>query len=262
MIKSIATSTIALACFASAASAHVERELILSGEVVPSGTKTYVAGLRTDRDSNSLCGGPLITPTHILTASHCAVYGFQWASIGEHYRNGTEVGEQIKIVSLMNHPNYSEHVQYADDFMVMELERPSKYKPVKLAAADDSDFKPGKMATTMGWGTSADTDENFSYELQRVDVPLASDQVCAAYETVDSSMVCAGGVANRDSCEGDSGGPLIVESAEGDDVLIGIVGWAKDDTCGREGYYGIYSRVSSARAWIETITGGSGTCLP
>ncbi|KAL3664481.1 hypothetical protein V7S43_010235 [Phytophthora oleae] len=51
----------------------------------------------------------------------------------------------------MNHPNYSENVLYSDDFMVVELERPSKFQPVKLAAADDSDFKPGKMATTMGW---------------------------------------------------------------------------------------------------------------
>lgn len=246
MIKSTAVSTLALVCAASAVSAyqgHVERELILSGEVVPAGTKTYVAGLRIKRDSDSLCGGTLITPTHVLTASHCAAYGFHWASIGEHYRNGTEIGEQIKIVSLMNHPNYSELVRNADDFMVVELERPSKFKPVKLAAADDSDFKPGRMATTMGWGTKAETGENFSYELQRVDVPLASDQACAAYETVDSSMVCAGGEANRDSCQGDSGGPLIVESAEGDDVLVGVVSWAKDDTCGRAGYYGIYSSV-------------------
>ncbi|GMF18177.1 unnamed protein product [Phytophthora lilii] len=172
--------------------------------------KTYVAGLRINQDSDSLCGGSLITPTRVLTASHCAIYGFNWVSIGEHYRNGTEVGEQIKIVSLMSHPNYSENVQYADDFMVVELERPSKYKPVKLAAADDSDLKAGKMATTMGWGTNADTNRSFSYELQRVDVPLASDEGCAAYATVNSSMVCAGGIANHDSCEGDSGGPLIV----------------------------------------------------
>ncbi|KAE8908984.1 hypothetical protein PF005_g10425 [Phytophthora fragariae] len=210
MIKSVSSITIALACVASTAGAyqgHVERQLILGGEVVPSGTKTYVAGLRLERDSVNVCGGSLISPTHVLTVSHCAAQAFRWASIGEHYQNGTEIGEQIKTVSLMNHPNYSEHLANGDDFMMVELERPSKYKPVKLAAADDSDFKPGKMATTMGWGTNAETNGNFSYELQRVDVPLASDQACAAYATVDSSMVCAGGIANRDSCLGDSGGP-------------------------------------------------------
>ncbi|KAG6960821.1 hypothetical protein JG687_00008027 [Phytophthora cactorum] len=70
-------------------------------------------------------------------------------------------------------------------------------------------------------------------------------------------MVCAGGVANLDSCDGDSGGPLIIESTDGEDVLVGVVSWAKDESCGREGYYGIYSRVSSARNWIDSILGGT-----
>ncbi|KAG3114550.1 hypothetical protein PI124_g13530 [Phytophthora idaei] len=113
-----------------------------------------------------------------------------------------------------------------------------------------------------GWGANAETNGNFSYELQRVDVPLVSDETCTAYATVDSTMVCAGGVANLDSCDGDSGGPLIIESTDGEDVLVGVVSWAKDESCGREGYYGIYSRVSSARNWIDSILGGSGSCLP
>ncbi|KAF1779340.1 Serine protease [Phytophthora cactorum] len=131
---------------------HVERELILGGEIVPSGTKTYVANIRLHQDSDSAFGGSLISPTHVLTASHCTVNAPHWVAIGEHYRNGTEVGEVIKIVSMMNHPNYSENIPNSDDFMIVELERPSKFKPVKLAAADDSDFKPGTMATTMGGG--------------------------------------------------------------------------------------------------------------
>ncbi|KAG3243154.1 hypothetical protein PI124_g12029 [Phytophthora idaei] len=226
LANAIATSAVVMVAIASPTSAlqgRVERVLILSGEPVPSGTK---------------------------------------ASLGDHYRNGTQAGEQIKVVSMMNHPNYSENIPNSDDFMIVELERPSKFKPMELAAADDSDFKPGTIATTMGWGKNAETNGNFSYELQRVDVPLVSDDACGAYATVDSSMVCAGGVANHNSCEGDFGGLLIIQSAEGEDVLVGIVSWANDDTCWREGYYGVYSRVSSARDWIETITSGSGTCLP
>ncbi|OWZ04900.1 Serine protease trypsin-like protein [Phytophthora megakarya] len=235
-VVAISTAVFASSSYATTYKGHVGRELILSGKVVPSGTKTYMTGLRVSRDSESYCGASLISPTHVLTASHCTAYNPHWVSIGEHYRNGTQIGEQIKIVTMMNHPNYSVNVQYADDFMILELERPSKFKPVKLAAADDSDFKPGKMATTMGWGKNAEVNGNFSYELQRVDVAL-------------------------DSCEADSGGPLIVESSGGEDVLVGVVSWAKDNTCGREGYYGVYSRVSSVRAWIDTITSASGICV-
>ncbi|KAK1942419.1 Trypsin [Phytophthora citrophthora] len=99
----------------------------------------------------------------------------------------------------MNHPSFSENVEYSNDFMVVELERLSAFQPVKFAAADDSDFKPGKMATTMGWGTTAEENGTAPYGLQRVGVPFASDEACAAYATVDSSMVCGGGVANKDA---------------------------------------------------------------
>ncbi|OWY94404.1 Serine protease trypsin-like protein [Phytophthora megakarya] len=52
---------------------------------------------------------------------------------------------------------------------------------------------------------------------------------------------------------------VIVGSGEGDDVLIGASSWIKE-SCGVEGYYNVYARVSSVRAWIETITNGS--CRP
>ncbi|ETP41718.1 hypothetical protein F442_10957 [Phytophthora nicotianae P10297] len=257
---------VALGCIgvasASAYGTPIERELILSGEVVPIGIKTYVTSVRSTPDGDTVCGGNLISPTHVLTASHCVTYDIRWVSVGTHYNNGTLDGEQIRVVSVMNHPNYSENVKYADDFLVRELERPSKFKPVKLAVSDDSDFKAGKWAVTMGWGSNAEVNGTYSHELQSVDVQLVSDETCAAFATIDSSMVCAGGVLNHDCCAGDSGGPLILEGlSTTEDVLIGLVSWGKNETCGREGYPGVYSRVSNARKWIDSITGGNGTCM-
>ncbi|RLN38111.1 hypothetical protein BBI17_008846 [Phytophthora kernoviae] len=214
-----------LACAVNTYGSNIERKLIVGGDVVPANTKTYMTGLRATIGGNSLCGGSLISPTHVLTASHCVGYDIRWASIGSHFRNGTQNSEQIRVISIMNHPNYSENVLFSDDFLVLELAKPSSFKPVKLAAADDSDFKAGKWATTMGWGTNVETNGTYP----------------------------------------DSGGPLIMESStEGnstEDVLVGVVSWSKDNTCAREGYYGVYSRVSSVRAWIDSITGGNGTCL-
>ncbi|KAG3090592.1 hypothetical protein PI124_g17330 [Phytophthora idaei] len=45
-------------------------------------------------------------------------------------------------------------------------------------------------------------------------------------------MVCAGGVIGKDSCDGDTGGPLIKERGSGDDddIVIGLVSWGSE--CG------------------------------
>ncbi|OWY92859.1 Serine protease trypsin-like protein, partial [Phytophthora megakarya] len=50
---------------------------------------------------------------------------------------------------------------------------------------------------------------------------------------------------------------LIKENGNGDedDVLIGLVSWG--DGCGDEGLPTLYARVSSAVAWINSITSGT-----
>ncbi|ETI44245.1 hypothetical protein F443_11056 [Phytophthora nicotianae P1569] len=68
-------------------------------------------------------------------------------------------------------------------------------------------------------------------------------------------MVCAGGVVGKDSCGGDGGGPLIKERGPGDedDIVIGLVSWGSD--CG-VGYPAVYSRVSKAMTWINSVLKG------
>lgn len=177
--------------------------MVLGGEIVPAGTKTYVAGIRSTRDGNSFCGGTLVSPTHVITASHCSSnYDIRWVSVGSHFINGSSDGEQIRVVSIMNHPKYDRGL-FPNDCL-LELEKPSSFAPAKLAAADDSDFAVNKTATVLGWGYTADNG-SVSYELRGVDVPLWDDQRCAKKMGTEESKVCAGGVANKDSCERDSG---------------------------------------------------------
>jgi secreted trypsin-like serine protease len=176
-------------------------------------------------------------------------------SVGSHYINGTMDGEQIKVVSIMNHPEYEAGL-FPNDFLILELGRPSKFTPAKLAAADDSDFTPGKTSTVLGWGYTSNNG-SVSYELRGVELPLWDDENCTKTMDADDSMICAGGVANEDSCERDSGGALLLET-EGQDVLIGVSSWGPSP-CGTDGVPGVYSRISHARPWIDSII--NGTCL-
>ncbi|ETI48502.1 hypothetical protein PPTG_10490 [Phytophthora nicotianae INRA-310] len=219
--------------------------------IVPSGTKTYVVGLRSTVGGNNFCSATLITPRHLLVGSNSIRDNIRWASIGSHYANGTQDGEQIKVVAILNHPN-SSLGGFTDDFTILVLEKTSSFKPVALAAADDSDVKDGEWAAKMGWDDTGGED-TMAYELTREDVQLMSNANCLKETKVDDSMLCSRGAPNVTSCTGDYGGPVVVERPSGD-VLVGISSWGGD--CGKPGYPSIYSRVSSARPWIESVATG------
>ncbi|OWZ07357.1 Serine protease trypsin-like protein [Phytophthora megakarya] len=255
----VASIAFALACNpVDAALESSQRKLIVGGTVVSTKAKakTYTVGLRGTSNGTNFCGGSLVSPIHVLTTSSCTQNDIRWASIGSLYLDGTKDGEQIKVVSVMNHANYSVNMASSNDFALLELDTPSTFKPVKLAAADDSDFEAGVPSTALGWGSTTEGG-TASKKLRSVELPLISDKECKQVAAIDETMVCAGGVISKDVCAGDYGGPLVIKSG-GKDVLIGVVSWNKDGSCGAGPYFpSVYSRVSSARSWIDPIIGGS-----
>jgi secreted trypsin-like serine protease len=233
---------------------------MLGGQKVPQGAKTYVTGLRTtvdpkSQDDFSFCGGALISPTHVLTTASCTTTAnAKYVSVGAHYVNGGEDGDEIKVVSVQNHPHFNPET-LANDFAVLKLAKPSKYKPVKLPAPGGSDIKTGMWANAMGWGlTSAPPNGMGSEELLSLSQQVWSNENCRKAlksTTIDMSQVCAGGVKGKSPCQGDTGGPFVKENAkgDGDDVVIGLV--SGGNGCGVQGSPAIYSRVSSALPWIN-----------
>ena len=84
-------------------------------------------------------------------------------------------------------------------------------------------------------------------------MPYADTAVCndpASYNGgVRPGMMCAGyREGGIDACQGDSGGPLVWRTPDGP-VLVGVVSFG--DGCARKLKYGIYTRVSAYREWID-----------
>lgn len=66
--------------------------------------------------------------------------------------------------------------------------------------------------------------------------------------TIIDQQICAGGTSGRDSCTGDSGGPLMFEK-ENRWFAGGIVSFGKD--CGNAEWPGVYTNIASYENWIS-----------
>jgi secreted trypsin-like serine protease len=76
-------------------------------------------------------------------------------------------------------------------------------------------------------------------------------------------MVCAGEVYGlKDSCSGDSGGPLMVPDAQGTLVQAGTVSWGF--LCGVPTQYGVYGRIGDdpLNGWIRQRIGTVAAAAP
>jgi trypsin len=87
----------------------------------------------------------------------------------------------------------------------------------------------------------------------QVDLAIVPEAKCAAVPEyagfLGDGVICAGSsVPGRDSCNGDSGGPLT--RAQGPErVLVGLVSWGKG--CGLASVPGLYTNVAHYARWIS-----------
>jgi trypsin len=161
----------------------------------------------------------------------------------------------IDVVSVHTHPEY-ESYDLDFDFAVMKLakvaEFPKNVNFIKLPNENDK-IVDGEETFVSGWGATLNNNEDSEY-LRAVEVPLISLERCRkSFEyafTLTDRMLCAGfPEGKKDSCKGDSGGPM---KRIKDNVLIGLVSWGHK--CAFPNKPGVYSRVSYVRAWIKKIT--------
>lgn len=230
-----------------------------------------VALVRVNNDSlfqRQFCGANLINSRWAVTAGHCLFDGFGSQLDASQLRvamgftdlaNESQATEVV-VANLFVHPDYDNTDPSAPhDLALIELATPTDEPFMKLFAGDARDFV-GQEATVVGWGTNNFSNPDrplFPSELNEVELPIVSPAVCndpTSYNgIIGDGQICAGfPQGGRDSCLGDSGGPLM--ALQGNEFRqIGVVSFGRG--CAEPGFYGVYSRVSFYKPWITDITG-------
>ena len=150
----------------------------------------------------------------------------------------------------INHEN-SLHTYFRSltDVLVVKLTQPSSAPPM-LCNTNSTVPVDQAIVKTIGFGYLSQ-DGPPSDDLMEVDLNVVDFETCnnaSHYEIIDDSMICAGvDGGGKDSCYGDSGGPLLSR----DGKIVGIVSWGTGP-CAEDGKPGVYSRVSACDDFIHT----------
>ncbi|KAJ1753875.1 Transmembrane protease serine 11D [Coemansia sp. RSA 1824] len=176
--------------------------------------------IETNPTWHAVCGGTLISDTHIVTAAHC-VHHAHTLSVKIGLGHSTLNKQQRLVASnITTHPQFNIRT-LANDIAIVHLSRPvTMTRYVHRIPVYFGHVNEGARVVAMGWGvTSNNVGARTSLRLNRVDLDVGTTRMC---KQVDSEFVSSNGPfvctsthpTMRDECNGDSGAPVVIDTQD------------------------------------------------
>ncbi len=224
---------------------------VVGGTPVPAGKWPDAVAVLGAQGS---CTGTLIAPDVVLTAGHCAgIHPTQVIADTTNYRAAG--GVKVGVERITAHPAWKNTF----DVSVVVLATPiTGVTPRAVGTGCTFEgFSTDKRVRLVGFGLTDMAGKGNNTALHEAVAPVldpdCSDGNGCAIGASPAGEFVAGG-DGTDSCFGDSGGPVYLETPRGS-VVIGAVSRGLDGAALPCGGGGIYVRTDKILAWIEATSG-------
>ncbi|KAH8355121.1 hypothetical protein KR093_006353 [Drosophila rubida] len=225
-----------------------------------------------DRTSNApiLCGGVIVSHRHVVTAAHCTLQVSQATNLvaivginSLQNPSNSIYYDQYSIQQMLRHEQYVNNPNVANDIAVLTTASNIKWSrgvgPICLPPLGTTNTFSYDTVDVIGFGMTS-FGGALSSTLQKINLMVVSNVDCQTdyngVATIDANQMCTYDYSSsyRDSCQFDSGGPVIRRSTK--HFLVGVVSFGKN--CGSTANsMGVNTRVTSYVSWIRQKIGYS-----